>query len=127
MFLLYLLLFFQIQVEMDNKLYNVLIGDIGGTNIRLRLVEMTKDINIQPIIVKSEYKSTFKFKSLEFLLRDFISGMKDEQKPQFAILGIPGPVEDNQLLTLPNIPHWKLENGDELGKIIVNYLLILKD
>ena len=100
----------------SNNLYNVLIGDIGGTNIRLRLVEMTKDINIQPIIVKSEYKSTFKFKSLEFLLRDFISGIKEEQKPQFAVLGIPGPVEDNQLLTLPNIPHWKLENGDELGK-----------
>jgi glucokinase len=96
--------------------YNVLIGDIGGTNIRLKLLKMTKDINIEPITIKSEYKSTFLFKSLEYLLKDFISQLDSENKPQFAILGIPGPVENNQLITLPNIPHWKLENGDLLGK-----------
>ena len=96
--------------------YNVLIGDIGGTNIRLKLLKMTKDINIEPITIKSEYKSTFLFKSLEYLLKDFISQLDSDSKPQFAILGIPGPVENNQLITLPNIPHWKLENGDLLGK-----------
>lgn len=114
--ILILIIFFLLKYYFNsNNLYNVLIGDIGGTNIRLRLVQMTKDINIPPIIVKSELKSTFKFKSLEFLLRDFISGLNENQKPQIAVIGIPGPVEDNQLLTLPNIPHWKLENGDELG------------
>ena len=77
---------------------------------------MTKDINIEPITIKSEYKSTFLFKSLEYLLKDFISQLDSDSKPQFAILGIPGPVENNQLITLPNIPHWKLENGDLLGK-----------
>ena len=96
--------------------YNVLIGDIGGTNIRLKLLKMTKDINIEPITIKSEYKSTFLFESLEYLLKDFISQLDSDSKPQFAILGIPGPVENNQLITLPNIPHWKLENGDLLGK-----------
>ena len=100
----------------STNIYNVLIGDIGGTNIRLRLLQMTKDIGIKPIIIKNELKSTFKFKSLEFLIKDFLSGLNMNQKPQFAVLGIPGPVEDNQLLTLPNIPHWKLENGDDLGK-----------
>jgi len=113
---IFILFFLRKFYSNSNNLYNVLIGDIGGTNIRLRLVQMTKDINIQPIVVKSEYKSTFKFKSLEFLLRDFISGLDEKHKPQFAVLGIPGPVESNQLLTLPNIPHWKLENGDELGE-----------
>ena len=96
--------------------YNVLIGDIGGTNIRLKLLKMTKDINIEPITIKSEYKSTFLFESLEILIKDFISQLDEDNKPQFAILGIPGPVENNQLITLPNIPHWKLENGDLLGK-----------
>ena len=98
------------------QFYNVLIGDIGGTNIRLRLLRMTKDIEIEPIIIKSDYKSTFQYKSLEFLLQDFISELDKKQKPEFVVLGIPGPVEDNQLLTLPNIPHWSLENGDKLGK-----------
>ena len=96
--------------------YNVLIGDIGGTNIRLKLLKMTKDINIEPKTIKSEYKSTFLYHSLEYLLKDFISKLKPNNKPQFAILGIPGPVENNQLITLPNIPHWNLENGDRLGK-----------
>ena len=96
--------------------YNVLIGDIGGTNIRLKLLKMTKDINIEPKTIKSEYKSTFLYHSLEYLLKDFISKLKPNNKPQFAILGIPGPVENNQLITLPNIPHWNLENGDKLGK-----------
>jgi glucokinase len=96
--------------------YNVLIGDIGGTNIRLKLLKMTKDINIEPITIKSEYKSTFLFESLEYLLKDFISQLDSDSKPQFAILGIPGPVENNHIITLPNIPHWKLENGDLLGK-----------
>ena len=42
--------------------YNVLIGDIGGTNIRLRLLKMTKEIELEPIIMKFEYKHTFEFK-----------------------------------------------------------------
>ena len=96
--------------------YNVLIGDIGGTNIRLRLLKMTKEIELEPIIMKFEYKHTFEFSSLESLLRDFIAQLDEKEKPEITVLGIPGPVENNQLITLPNIPHWKLDNGDELGK-----------
>ena len=108
--------------------YNVLIGDIGGTNIRLKLLKMTKDINIEPITIKSEYKSTFLYKSLEHLLKDFISQLDIDHKPQFAILGIPGPVENNQLITLPNIPNWKLENGDKLGeKLGIKKFIFLND
>ena len=108
--------------------YNVLIGDIGGTNIRLKLLKMTKDINIEPIILKTQYKSTFLFESLEYLLKDFISHLEPNNKPQIAILGIPGPVENNQLLTLPNIPHWKLENGDKLGeKLGIKKFIFLND
>ena len=109
-FLTYLFLF------KSPNFYNVLIGDIGGTNVRLRLLKMSKDIETEPEIIKFDYKSTFQFKSLEYLLKDFISQLDQKQKPQFAVLGIPGPVENNQLLTLPNIPHWHLDNGDDLGK-----------
>jgi glucokinase len=106
----------------------VLIGDIGGTNVRLRLLEMTKNIEIEPKIIKFEYKSTFEFESLEYLLKDFISSLSQEQKPQIAVLGIPGPVEDNQLLTLPNIPHWNLYNGNDLGKKLgIKKFLFLND
>ena len=110
-----ILLFYRNYIN-TAKFYNVLVGDIGGTNIRLRLLKMSKEIEIEPTIIKFEYKSTFDYKSLEFLLRDFISQLDKNQKPQFAVLGIPGPVENNQLITLPNIPHWPLDNGDDLGK-----------
>ena len=122
-FIIYLYKYFS-----TSPFYNVLIGDIGGTNIRLQLLKMTKDINIEPITIKSEYKSTFLFKSLEYLLKDFISQLDSDNKPQFAILGIPGPVENNQLITLPNIPHWKLENGDLLGeKLGIKKFIFLND
>ena len=77
---------------------------------------MTKEIELEPIIMKFEYKHTFEFSSLESLLRDFIAQLDEKEKPEITVLGIPGPVENNQLITLPNIPHWKLDNGDDLGK-----------
>ena len=89
---------------------------------------MTKDIEIKPIIIQSDYKSTFQYKSLEFLLQDFISELDRHQKPEFVVLGIPGPIENNQLLTLPNIPHWRLENGDKLGeKLGIKKFIFLND
>ena len=112
---LFLILFYIYFINIPT-FYNVLIGDIGGTNIRLRLLKMTKEIELEPIIMKFEYKHTFEFSSLESLLRDFIAQLDEKEKPEITVLGIPGPVENNQLITLPNIPHWKLDNGDDLGK-----------
>ena len=126
--LLLFLIFVIYKYFSSPQYYNVLIGDIGGTNIRLRLLRMTKNIEIEPIIIQSDYKSTFEYKSLEFLLKDFISKLDENQKPEFAVLGLPGPVEDNQLLTLPNIPHWNLENGDKLGeKLGIKKFIFLND
>ena len=59
--------------------YNVLVGDIGGTNIRLRLLKMTKEIEMGPEIMKFEYKSTFEFNSLESLLKNFITQLDEKQ------------------------------------------------
>ena len=115
-FIFLLFIFFYIYFINIPTFYNVLIGDIGGTNIRLRLLKMTKEIELEPIIMKFEYKHTFEFSSLESLLRDFIAQLDEKEKPEITVLGIPGPVENNQLITLPNIPHWKLDNGDDLGK-----------
>ena len=115
-FIFLLFILFYIYFINIPTFYNVLIGDIGGTNIRLRLLKMTKEIELEPIIMKFEYKHTFEFSSLESLLRDFIAQLDEKEKPEITVLGIPGPVENNQLITLPNIPHWKLDNGDDLGK-----------
>ena len=115
-FIFLLFILFYIYFINIPTFYNVLIGDIGGTNILLRLLKMTKEIELEPIIMKFEYKHTFEFSSLESLLRDFIAQLDEKEKPEITVLGIPGPVENNQLITLPNIPHWKLDNGDDLGK-----------
>jgi glucokinase len=98
------------------KHYIVLVGDIGGIHARLRLLNITSDINEEPIILKFSNKSPIDYESLEILLKEFISLLKPNEKPEYAVMGMPGPVENNHLITLPNIPHWKLEDGDKLGK-----------
>ena len=96
--------------------YIVLVGDIGSIHSRLRLLNMTTDLNIEPIIIKSSNELTVDYESLEILLKQFMSDLKDNQKPEYALMGMPGPIEKNHIIIMPNIPHWKSDDGDELGK-----------
>ena len=98
------------------KHYIILVGDIGGIHSHLRLLNMTSDINQTPIILKKSTELTVEYESLEQLINKFLTGTEKNQKPEYAVMGMPGPVEHNHLITLPNIPHWKLDNGDELAK-----------
>ena len=98
------------------KHYIVLVGDIGGIHSHLKLLNMTSDINKTPIILKFSTELTVEYESLEKLINKFLSGIEKKHKPEYAVMGMPGPVENNHLITLPNIPHWKLEDGDELAK-----------
>ena len=120
---------FKEKILIDSpKYYIVLVGDIGGIHARLRLLNMTSNINNDPIILRRTNKSPIDYESLEILLKEFISSLKPNEKPEYAIMGMPGPVENNHLITLPNIPHWKLEDGDKLGKKLgVKKFIFLND
>ena len=110
------------------KNYIVLIGDIGGVHSHFRLLNMTSNISNIPIILKEVNESTVSHNSLEELIINFLSDIKPEQKPEYAFMGMPGPIENNCIITLPNIPHWKLYNGTELGiKLGINNFIFIND
>ena len=116
--LLYLYKTFEINSKnfTQNKYYNVLIADIGGFHSRLRLLNMTSNISITPILLHELNDTTSSYKTLEELLIKFLSEINPKYKPEYAFLGVPGPIEDNCIITLPNIPQWESYNGTELGK-----------
>ena len=101
--------------NLTQKYYTVLIGDMGGIHSRIRLLNMTSNISITPTILKEVNESTVSFESLEKLITNFTSNLPPEQKPEYAYIGLPGPIENNCIITLPNIPHWRLYNGTKLG------------
>ena len=112
----------------SNKYYTVLIGDIGGIHSRLRLLNMTSNVSMDPIILKEVDELTVSYKSLEQLINNFTFNLPKEQKPEYAFIGLPGPIENNCVITLPNIPHWELYNGDKLGKKLgFKYLIFIND
>lgn len=116
-FILFLFIFKEKLFIQSHIYYIVLVGDIGGIHSKLRLLNMTTDINIEPIILKSSIELTVEYESLEILLKKFLSNIKEDQKPEYALMGMPGPVENNHIIILPNIPHWKVDDsGNELAK-----------
>ena len=97
--------------------YSILIGDIGGTNVRLTLMRITKDINDPPEVIEKMKLSPSKFPSLEAVFNDFLSKFKGTKNyPEYAVIGIPGPIKNNEILSITNIPHWSNLKGDEIAK-----------
>ena len=95
----------------------VLIGDIGGTNVRLSIFRISKDINVPNEIVDKGKLPTQKYPSLEAAVEEYLSKFKNtENYPHYAVIGVPGPVKNNEILGLANIPHWPKSNGEEFAK-----------
>ena len=110
-----------------SKKYNVLVGDIGGTHIRFRLLKMSKDETDSIETIDTTKLKTADFETME---KAFIYYLKlvENNYPQIAVIGVPGPVQDNTIMKLPNIPHWKGKSGDELGKKLnIKKFLFLND
>jgi glucokinase len=76
---------------------------------------MTSNISIAPIIIQELNDTTSSYKTLEELITKFLSNIEQKFKPDYGFIGLPGPIEDNCIITLPNIPQWELYNGTELG------------
>ena len=88
---------------------------------------MSKNIEDEVDTLDTTKLKTSDYASLEVLLKEYLSSIKDNY-PEIAVIGIPGPVQDNTIIKLPNIPHWKSENGDYLGKILnIKKFLFLND
>ena len=77
---------------------------------------MSGDKNAEPEELEKTKLSPANYPSLDDLLKEFLDKIPKENYPVFAVFGIPGPIENNEILDMANIPHWPKFNGDELAK-----------
>ena len=105
----------------------VLLGDIGGTNSRLRLVYMTKE-TITETIDEKDYP-TYKYKGLKEILIEYLSQFKNKETyPKLSVLGIPGAVINNRVLGSFALPDLTNKTGSEMGKELgIEYFMFLND
>lgn len=99
------------------KKYIVMIGDIGGTNVRLSLIKMSKDPNAPRDLIDRSTLKPQDFPSIEAVFESYLSKYKGtENYPLYGTIGVPGPVQNNVIYGLINIPHWKDMDGYKIEK-----------
>ena len=89
---------------------------------------MSKDKKVAPEQIDSSKLSPAKYPSLQELLKEYLSNIKPENYPLYAVFGIPGPVKNNEVLSITNIPHWPKFSGEELsGLFKIKKFILLND
>ena len=91
-----------------------LIGDVGGTNIRLELVVVDFNFVVSPKLIKKHYYDVVSEDVFPEVISKFLSDQK-EHHPSVAAIGMAGLVFDNTV-ELSNVVKWGKLDGAELGK-----------
>ena len=78
---------------------------------------MSKHKGVAPEQIDVAKLSSAKAKSLQDLLKDYLGKVKKEDYPLYAVIGIAGPVNNNEVLSITNIPHWPRFSGEELANL----------
>ena len=89
---------------------------------------MSGDKSVKPEEIDVEKLSPADYPSLQELLKEYLASIPKENYPVVAVFGIPGPVKNNEVLHMANIPHWPKFNGDEHGKMFnIKQFILLND
>jgi len=124
---IFFLIYYIFFSSKGNNKFNVLVGDIGGTHIRFRLLKMSKKEGDSIETIDTTKLKTADFESMEKAFLHYLKLVGDNY-PQIAVIGVAGPVQDNTIMKLTNIPHWKSVSGEELGKKLnIKKFLFLND
>jgi glucokinase len=97
---------------MVSKNVIAILGDIGGTNSRLQLVDIDLNSREPKVLYFPEPKHSSSFKSFIDCVAEFLKSAPQEFQPKIACLGIAGPVVDNET-TVTNL-HWPKVSGSEI-------------
>ena len=84
-----------------------LIGDVGGTNLRLQLVELPSCRKVSELTV---YPSQ-DYPSVDYCVKHFIES--NQVKPDVAVIGICGPVEKETAFCCM-IPKWPVVDARQI-------------
>ena len=98
---------------MEGKSKNIaLIGDVGGTNIRLQLINIDLQAN-EPALIKENKYQTKEYDVFQQALEVFLKDVEDY--PQVAAIGIAGPISNNTVF-MANVGKWGTLDGHQLSK-----------
>jgi glucokinase len=89
----------------ENKVHIVLLGDVGGTNIRLELVTVDTSKDNPLGYIKKDNLKVDHFKEFHHAIEAFLNGV--ETYPEVAVIGMAGPVFDNSV-SMANAVKWGL-------------------
>ena len=105
---------------------NILLGDVGGTKIRLELCKYDPMTDTKVLTKKENYK-TPEYKSLAEVLTVFFTSIEKGDYPTEACIAMCGPVLNNNIIKMHNT-RWINVNGDELAlQFSINNFLLIND
>jgi glucokinase len=88
-------------------LYTGLVGDVGGTNARLALVDVSGRIRNPKTYPATAYSS------LTEIIGEYLETTAGRQRPQRAVIAVAGPVVDGEI-EFTNLD-WRLSEGELIG------------
>tara|TARA_B110000285_G_C15047331_1_gene575040 strand:- start:816 stop:1214 length:399 start_codon:yes stop_codon:yes gene_type:complete len=95
----------------------VLIGDVGGTNVRFELVKLFHDDQDKRVVLKKLTKFNPQvYDSFYLVLEEFLKDVPSENYPKFGVVGMAGPVVSNTIPLTVNIPRWPVSDGALVAK-----------
>ena len=94
----------------------VMIGDVGGTNVRLQLISLSGPTLEQKTIIKDIIKyNTQKAESLVSCVKAYLEDVPKTKHPKVCVIGMAGPVVDNTIQAV-NIKHWNVTDGNQIAR-----------
>lgn len=93
---------------------HALIGDIGGTNIRYQLVELSIEEELPLRILKKQEVKVRNYASFQQSVQEFLQNVTLSEYPCVAVIAIAGPVDQNSAI-MSNVPKWGKLEGTAMG------------
>lgn len=96
---------------------NALIGDVGGTNIRLAVLRLDMKTRTSTVIKPITKISSQGVESLNVAIQQFLKDFKGDEEnwPEVGCIGMAGPVEDNKVW-MTNVTKWPICAGTQIAQ-----------
>lgn len=93
-----------------------MLGDVGGTNVRLTLRRLNLEERTSEEIKELTFYSSQSLKSFQSAVEQFLSEFKGtENWPTVGVVGIAGAVNCNTVV-LTNVEHWPVADGNAIAE-----------
>lgn len=115
--------------KLDDTYKPVLITDIGGTNSRMRIINVSWDPDKHPIEVDYKKLKSKDYKSLLHVCQEYLKPFVGTSNyPILAVIALPGPIVNNQCEITANLTFWGLSDGKVISeKLNIRDAFLLND